>query len=204
MSKHSRYHWIAGLLALSGCWDSVAMPIRIASDGGGGALGMDDGGNSDRDAAVDERGVPDTLHCAPVADWPEEWVEAERALFEAINALRATRPRCGSRGFEDLEPLRFAPGLRCSARLHSRDMDIRDFFDETNPDGETPKERIAEAGYRYRWAEESIVSGGNDHALVLVNLRENWDDCLNLFNPDYSAVGIGLHKGRWTLDFAGP
>ncbi len=194
MANWYRYLWIAALPALSACLDSVATPILLPSDGG--AEGRDAGPG--RDGAVPSGPeVPDGPYCAPVANWPDEWAEAEHDLLEAINDLRASRPHCGSRDYDDLKPLQFAPELRCAARLHSRARDTDEL------DIQSPEERVAGTGFRYEDdLEESIASGGNNHAQVLINLRESWDDCNSLFNPRFDAVGIGKYKELWTLDYA--
>jgi uncharacterized protein YkwD len=189
--------------ALIGCWDSVATPIRIAVDGGSEAgAGGTDGAVRDRDAGP-PGGALDTRHCEPVNEWPEESARAEFALFMAINGLRESEwPRCNGREYGGRRaPLRHAPELRCAARLHSMDMVNRDFVGSINPSGESPWQRVAETGFRYDWIEESIVTGGNEYGQAFENLRSSREDCDRILDPGATAVGIGLHSERWTLDF---
>lgn len=209
---------LACVLALLACTETVANPIRPAPGQAGtaGSAGAD-GGVPDQD---DERppfdgavegefeDVPATRHCASVADWPEPWAEAELALFAQLNALRMQRPRCmrdPSHGELEvpLQPFRLAPELRCSTRLHSRDMTVRKFSNTVNPEGLDPADRAAAAGFSFFGVAERIAVG-SDPGQVLEDLRDSRDYCAILANPAFGAVGLGLYQQRWTLDFAGP
>jgi uncharacterized protein YkwD len=199
MANRLSYPTAIAAIALFGCWDSVATPIRIPADGG---VAKTDAGGEPRDAAVTVAGdVPDTRYCDPVANWPEQWADAELALFDAINELRESRPRCGSRDFDgERFPLWLSPELRCAARLNSQDLDRRE---SVNIVLKTPEERVGPTGFRARPLDEAIVTGVIDHAEVLENLRESPEHCDKLFTRDFGAIGIGVYKDHWTLDFAG-
>jgi uncharacterized protein YkwD len=68
-------------------------------------------------------------------------VDLERRILELINAERA--------GFK-LRPLKTDERLSDIARLHSEDMDRRNFFDHVNPDGKDPTGRGRERRYTCR------------------------------------------------------
>lgn len=63
--------------------------------------------------------------------------ELEMAIFEAVNEVRKEYGR---------EPFVHSERVRLIARLHSKDMADRDFFDHTNPDGQGSRERHDEYG----------------------------------------------------------
>src|SRR5687768_1385887 len=113
------------LLTLTACGDAVANPIRIAQSSAEAGVDADvgrDGSSAEPGRPGQGPNVPDTPHCADAAEWPVELAEAEYGLFLAINELRDGRVRCGDRESRDLPPFAFEPALRCSARLHSKDM----------------------------------------------------------------------------------
>jgi uncharacterized protein YkwD len=159
--------------------------------------------------------VPPGEHCANAADWDGGAADAEQKLLEVLNFARERGEPCESNTGEAAPPLAMRAELRCAARLHSLDMVERDFFDHTNPDGTGPEERIRETGYSFRVASESICceisesSGMDPYDMAPYDaLAELFDaggnDCKNLVDPWFDAVGIGYFGGYWTLDFAGP
>ena len=84
------------------------------------------------------------------------------------------------------------------AEDHSADMVARDFFSHTNPDGESPFDRLQDAGISFRAAGENIAltGGGADGVLSLwlgsSGHRANIERC------GYTHHGVGLVDGRWT------
>jgi uncharacterized protein YkwD len=150
--------------------------------------------------------VPPTHHCAEAADWRPEWAAAEQELLNQLNVLRMQRPRCGrEQPWGELPPLRMAPELRCSARLHSKDMVERGFSGQVNPDGLDPTDRAVAAGFAFFVpVAERIDVGGIDVTPVVEELRESRDYCAIVAHPAFGAVGLGLYQRRWTLDFSGP
>src|SRR5688572_7579250 len=92
--------------------------------------------------------VPDSDHCALVADWDPELVQFEEEVLELVNEFRSQPADCGVEGqFAAAPPLAMDPTLRCSARLHSLDMFEREYFSHDNPDGLDPFQRMQEAGF---------------------------------------------------------
>ena len=192
--------WIA-----LGCGDAVATPIRGAQ--------LLDGAAEQGRAPGSGPDVPATDHCADAADWPEEFAAAEQSLFAAINAQREAGIRCGdgnggdgdgdgAREERPRQPLELVPELRCSARLHSRDMFENDYVGRENRQGDDFRDRIRAAGLEVRYVDESIERTDADAERVLELLLDDWDDCGNLLNSELDGVGIGHYQDLWTLDFA--
>jgi uncharacterized protein YkwD len=166
--------------------------------------------------------VPAGPYCESVATWEEPWEVAELELLEFLNFARETGGRCQPGEPRTAPPLVMRPELRCAARLHSRDMNDRQFFAHVNQDGVGPEDRIRQTGYSFGFASESIaeerdMSGpmeggpmeGPPRYEPLQELFEaGGSDCDNLLDPRFDAVGIGFFEGDfgafWTLDFAGP
>lgn len=85
--------------------------------------------------------------------------QAEAALQnEAIAPGGSTTPQ---------EALAVVPTLSNAARDHSRDMDNRDFFAHTNPDGDRPWDRAQDAGTRTALSARISAGSGRPAALAM-------------------------------------
>jgi uncharacterized protein YkwD len=191
--------------------DGGAMDDASATDGGGA---MDDGGATD-DGAIDggeppPSDVPDNAYCEPVSAWQSDWVQLEDDILEIVNQVRAQGANCGSEGsFGPTGPLTMNPALRCAARKHSKDMNDRNFFDHTNPSGESPWDRMAQAGYSYSAAGENIAGGSPDAAGTMDQWMGSDGHCANIMSPDFQEIGVGYYPGGqwgtlWTQAFGSP
>lgn len=152
--------------------------------------------------------VPDNAYCVPVANVDPAWKQLEEDVLVIVNEKRAMGADCHSKGmFGPAGPLTMQPALRCAARKHSADMDARDFFDHTNPDGQSPWDRMAMAGYgAYSNAGENIAAGSPDAAGTMMQWMESDGHCSNIMNPDFQEIGVGYHPGGqyghlWTQVF---
>lgn len=133
---------------------------------------------------------------APPPDEPvDEAAGLETGVIEATNAVRA-EAGCG--------PLRVDERLTAAARAHSRDMRVRDFFSHENPDGESPADRAAAAGYD-SWGAENIAMGQQDADAVMDAWMKSPGHRKNILNCDYQAIGVGVDVGDggpwWTQMF---
>ena len=176
-------------------------------DGGGGG-GWDDRGPRE---PVEPGAVPDSSVCEPVADWNPAADAEEQQLLQFLNFARESGFACDADQALPAAPLEVSPELRCAARLHSRDMSERAFFDHVNPDGVGPEERMRQAGATFRIASESIArvdaqGGPNDGARWQLSrlLMNRGADCKNVADPGFDQVGVGIFDGLLTLVFTGP
>lgn len=147
------------------------------------------------------------------------WTSEEVYLTELVNRARANPQAEGIRLGLDLtqglsgaelarlvpqEPLALNPYLTAAARAHSADMAARNFFDHTNPDGDSPTDRARDAGYGGT-AGENIAAG---HATVdlahrawmesvghrknILSLHSSFD---NTFHYDEFGPGMAFNAG---------
>ncbi|MGW7134313.1 sigma-70 family RNA polymerase sigma factor [Streptomyces bobili] len=95
--------------------------------------------------------------------------------------------------------------LRSAALNHSEDMDARDFFDHTNPDGADPGQRITAAGYRWSTYGENIAMGQQSAESVMTSWMNSPGHRANILNCDFKNIGVGIHDGSggpwWTQNF---
>ena len=115
------------------------------------------------------------------------------------------------------QPLAFNLFLIDSARLHSQDMLTHDFFAHEGSNGSTPQERMAASGYFFdpqktRGSGENLAWSGifpglpnattttaDLHRGLFVDEGvEGRGHRLNILNPDFKEVGIGILSGQFT------
>jgi uncharacterized protein YkwD len=132
-----------------------------------------------------------------------------------VNERRAQGANCGVEGsFPPAAPLTMNPTLRCSSRLHSEDMFLRDYFSHTNPDGLDPFERMAAAGYSGGTQGENIAYGQDSPLEVVEGWMGSDGHCANIMRSAFTEIGVGYYPGDqsnpwgssdyWTQNFGGP
>ena len=166
--------------------------------------------------ATGDTGVPDGEHCAAVADWDPAWVAFEEEVLRLTNEWRAKGANCDTQGqFGPANPLTMNAMLRCSARLHSQDMGEQGYFDHTNLAGQSPFDRMAEAGYQGFTMGENIAKGQQTPQEVVDGWIDSDGHCANIMNPSFTEIGVGYWEGAadnqwfngnklWTQNFGAP
>ncbi|WP_257623742.1 CAP domain-containing protein, partial [Streptomyces griseus] len=101
-------------------------------------------------------------------------------------------------------PLSTSAPLTSLAQNFSEDMAARGFFDHTDPDGDTPWDRAAQAGVQGLGA-ENIARGQADARAVMEGWMNSEGHRANILNCDYKTIGIGVHEGSggpwWVQNF---
>lgn len=177
----------------------------------GDGSGLDDGGGSEDGGGGDDGGddgVPSDGDCEQTRNWDPSWAALEQDVLDIVNMHRAQGANCGSQGsFGPAPPLTMQANLRCAARLHSKDMVDRGFFDHDNPDGESPWDRMEEAGYTgWTAVGENIAAGSPDAAGTMAQWMGSDGHCANIMNPQFTEIGVGYYPGgmfghMWTQTF---
>lgn len=90
------------------------------------------------------------------------------------------------------------------AQAHSDDMVERDFFSHTNPDGDSPFDRLTDAGIGYTLAAENIAWGYGSAEAVLEGWLGSPGHRANIENCALTEHGVGLNTTRWTHLFRTP
>lgn len=157
-----------------------------------------EGGSESADPAI-----PANDYCGPVSVWSTELSVLEDEVVELVNQAREQGADCGPEGaFGATEPLAVHGALRCAARVHSKDMLDRGFFDHVNPDGETPFDRMELAGYDYSAAGENIAQGQTSADQVMASWMSSPGHCRNIMDPSFAEIGVGVSDGAlWTQTF---
>ncbi len=114
---------------------------------------------------------------------------AANALYERVNASRAAF---------GLSTLVRSAQLDATAQRFAQDLVARHYFSHTSPDGDTLRDRLADAHVRYHEAGENLALS-LDPQTAHDQLLASPDHRRNLLDPDYARIGVGavgLDDGR--------
>lgn len=126
---------------------------------------------------------------------------ADAQLQKALAAANVARAAAGAK------PLVWSQPLAVLALRHSQDMADHDFFDHTNPAGQSPFDRMKAGGIKYGAAAENIAINFSDSGDEVI---QQWLDSPghreNLLTPGYGKMGLGVVKDAegqrlWTQTF---
>lgn len=164
----------------------------------------DPGPDPEPDPGPDPEPDPKPATCAEAAaEWPTAWTAFEDEVVERVNARRAAGADCGSEGtFAPAPPLRSDEQLRCAARLHSRDMGERGYFDHFDPEGKDPFQRIQAAAYTGFPGGENIAAGARTPAEVVSGWMDSEGHCANIMRRQFSEIGVGyaeVARSEWRI-----
>lgn len=111
--------------------------------------------------------------------------ELEAQMLVLVNQARAAH---------GLKPLSADAQATEVARAHSRDMLASGYFSHVSPQGQTPFDRLRQAGVRYRTAGENLALAPN-----VVRAHEGLMDSpghrANILRPAFGRLGIGIVDG---------
>ena len=100
------------------------------------------------------------------------------------------------------EALAWHPATAEVGHIHSQDMQDRGFFSHTNPDGESPWDRLAEGGVTWNGpAGENIAMTSGGAESVLEMWLNSPGHRANIENCSFSHHGVGLSGSYWTHVF---
>jgi len=100
--------------------------------------------------------------------------------------------------------LKWNGAVAAVAQAHSEDMVTRGFFSHTNPDGESPFDRLSAAGVAYSSAAENIAWGYPTAEAVLSGWLGSPGHKANIENCALTEHGVGLRDAHWTHVFIRP
>jgi uncharacterized protein YkwD len=188
--------------------------VCVWPDGGSGTTGDGDGDGDgdgttgDGDGTANE--VPNIPYCQDVDNWDASWSAGEVEVLNIVNQVRASGYMCASGWQPPAPPVTMNANLRCSARVHSKDMGDNNFFDHTSQtNGTNPGQRMSSAGYNWvTWSEN--IAAGNSGAQQTMNqwLGSTTGHCENLMSPSFDELGVGYYNAPsaqynhyWTQNF---
>lgn len=130
----------------------------------------------------------------PAGPGPTEGPTGGVATFATLMNGHRETAGCGT--------LIWHPATSDVAEGHSQDMQDRGFFAHTNPDGQSPWDRLAEGGVTWNGAAgENIAQTQGGPESVLQMWLTSPGHRANIENCVFSHHGVGLVGGYWTHVF---
>lgn len=117
--------------------------------------------------------------------------EIEQAIFTRVNEERASA---------GLPALSYNNTMQHYARLKSKDMGDRSYFDHTNPEGKLITEQMKSDGVSYKaWGENiAYISGVSGNVKLATQFMNNWMNSpghrANILSSNFSSIGVGVYK----------
>ncbi len=139
---------------------------------------------------------------------PVRTIDDEEALKDAV--IRAVNRE---RDVLELPPLTHNANLAISAQAYAEDMESRNFFSHTSPEGDGPQQRIEHAGYAtltsktcncrgyYASFGENLAKGQQTIDDVMEDWMNSPDHRKNILSTLFTEIGIGLENYVWVQHF---
>ncbi|MEM8776264.1 MAG: CAP domain-containing protein [Pseudomonadota bacterium] len=156
-------------------------------------------------------GIPDSAYNIGWSGLTDE----EQLIVELVNRARLDPNDEVARLSEGIAPgatsapkqaLAVTRALSEASREHSQDMDNRDFFDHTNPDGQSPADRAIEEGHGSRFTGENIgwigssFTGFDQQSRAEAHHENLWESDghqVNLLRDFWTEIGVGYDYGSY-------
>jgi uncharacterized protein YkwD len=106
--------------------------------------------------------------------------------FQLFDLTNATRVEHG------LHPLSWDDHVKLTARDHSADMAINQYFDHTNLKGESPFDRMEEDQISFRTAGENLAAGQISSIFAHEGLMNSIGHRENILQKDFESLGVGV------------
>jgi uncharacterized protein YkwD len=136
--------------------------------------------------------------CEPVVGLTVPDDDLDVMVQEFVSLVNAHRQSVGC------ESLTWHAAAAEVALAHSEDMVARGYFDHTNPDGQSPFDRLNAAGIFFRLAGENIAAGHRTAEAVLDGWLNSPGHRANIENCGFTHHGLGLASNHWTHLFLTP
>lgn len=127
----------------------------------------------------------------PVESTDSFIAEIEQQIFQSVNAERA---KAG------LSALTYNNTMQKYARIKSKDMGDRGYFDHKNPEGQLITAQMQKDGVTYNaWGENiAYISGMSGNSAIANKFMTNWMNSdghrANILSTNFSSIGIGVYK----------
>ncbi|MEO7364399.1 MAG: CAP domain-containing protein [Candidatus Saccharimonadales bacterium] len=121
--------------------------------------------------------------------WTTPAVLGDSSDYSNAALLDATN---NSRGQSKLQPLTLSASLSSAARAKAQDMVAKDYWAHNSPDGKTPWDFLAGAGYQYQAAGENLAYGFRDASSTQTGWMNSSEHRANVLSRAYSQVGFAV------------
>ena len=117
--------------------------------------------------------------------------EIEQLILQKVNEERVAA---------GISPLNYNSTMEHYARLKSKDMGDRGYFDHADPEGKYITEQMKADGVNYRaWGENiAYISGGSGNSALADRFMTNWMNSsghrANILSTNFTSMGVGVYK----------
>ena len=150
----------------------------------GGSNNNNNGGNANEENS-------NSIVTPPVQENASFNAEIEQLIFNKVNEERA---KAG------VPALSYNSTMETYARVKSKDMGVRNYFDHVDPDGDMITAQMARDGVSYNaWGENIAYIGGvSDAAALAEQFMTNWMNSdghrANILSTNFTSIGVGVYK----------
>lgn len=150
-----------------------------------------DNNNSESNGESKNEGNSNEIITPPSQETGSFYEQVEQLIFNKVNEERA---KAG------VQALTYNPTMETYARIKSKDMGVRNYFDHVDPDGEMITAQMARDGVSYNaWGENIAYIGGVTDPVALANqFMTNWMNSpghrANILSTNFTSIGIGVYK----------
>lgn len=143
------------------------------------------------------------LSSAPIAPAAPAAPAADSQAQQVLQLVNRQRSGAGC------APVQLEPRLTQAALAHSRDMANHRYFDHQSPAGDSPAERVTNAGYSWSGTGENIAVGQGTPQKVMSSWMHSEGHRKNILNCMWHDMGLAVvHQGSqppyWTQEFGAP
>lgn len=125
----------------------------------------------------------------------------EFSMLDAVNKLRSTGCMCGEENMPPVPALIWNTALANAAGAHAMDMSQRNYFEHISPEGNSPIQRVAAAGYKGSTVLENIGRGYKNTADVMAAWKLSESHCKAMMSPESVEMGAYSFNGFWVQEF---
>lgn len=122
--------------------------------------------------------------------------QVESRIFQIVNE---ERQKAG------VKPLSYSDTMQNYARIKSKDMADRGYFDHADPQGKLMVDQMKNDGVKYSaWGENiAYIGGQTDPNALAEEFMTNWMNSpghrKNILSNDFSGIGVGVYKSGNTV-----
>ncbi|WP_293312736.1 CAP domain-containing protein [Pedobacter sp. UBA5917] len=125
-------------------------------------------------------------------------------LIDKINLLRQSGCNCGTDYMPPVPNLSLNNFLQHAALAHASDMAQRNYFNHLPPEGTSPNERAASAGYTGIFISENLAEGYKNADQVIAAWKNSVSHCKAMMDAQNKEAGAGEKQNFWVVNFGAP
>ena len=138
------------------------------------------------------------------ASWDCQATDDEKLILEIINQYREEDQECGENSYSAAQPFEMNDQLQCAARIHSWDMDGRNYYTHDTPDGVSASQRVSIVPGSLSSAAENIYDFWGTPEGAVQGWMDSPGHCRNIMCSGYNQIGVGIYGTMHTLKITGP